>query len=193
MRSRIDGEIRALYADNSHFIEDLEKGITLAQNLSIEYSQIFVKIEMCGPQFKESFGTTFAETDEFIKTFVSAARSRIQDIKTSEKQKEVKRISSAERNKFDREEREKIVKCKMVFDNISERLQFVEDKCAIDVGNLSDSDLLSKKRELKSLDSDFHDILDRITKLSEYNPNEYAETEDFLQLVSDRKRDLKPI
>ena len=67
----------------------------------------------------------------------------------------------------------------------------VEKMCSVDIKNLSDPDLLTKKRELKSLDSDFHDILDRITKLSEYNPNEYVETEDFLQVVSDRKRDLK--
>ena len=191
LRGRIDSEIRALYADDSNFVEDLEKGIISAQNLSVEYSQIFVEIETCGPQFRDSFGTAFTETEQFIKTFVAAARHRIREIKLSEKQKEEKRASSAEHDKLIREEREKIVKCKVVFDNISERLLSVEKKCSVDIKNLSDPDLLTKKRELKSLDSDFHDILDRITKLSEYNPNEYAETANYLRVISGRKADLK--
>ena len=191
LRGRINSEIKALYAANSQFVEDLEKGVIVAQKLEVELSQVFVKIETCGQDFCAEFGSNFDVMSDHIKTFVANSRERIKGIKSQDQQKEKERISSSEREKTDRLRREKVVKCKIVFDNIEERFECLESKCSLDVKKLSDPDLLSRKKDMKSLDSDFNDILDRITKLSEHNPNEFEETEYYLEDVSDRKKILK--
>ena len=191
LRGRINSEIKALYAANSQFVEDLEKGVIVAQKLEVELSQVFVKIETCGQDSCAEFGSNFDVMSDHIKTFVANSRERIKGIKSQDQQKEKERISSSEREKTDRLRREKVVKCKIVFDNIEERFECLESKCSVDVKKLSDPDLLSRKKDMKSLDSDFNDILDRITKLSEHNPNEFEETEYYLEDVSDRKKILK--
>ena len=193
LRGRIESEITALYSVNSMFVEDLEKGVTLAQKMESDYSQVFIKIETCCQGFLEEFGTFFDDTSNMIKNYVKDTRVRIQDLRSRSKKEEEERTSSYQREKSDQVKREKVVKAKYVFDNIIERLSSLEAKCSVDLELLSDPDLLCRKRDMKSLDSNFNDILDRITKLSEHNPNEFSETEDYLRQVSERKSDLKSL
>ena len=64
-------------------------------------------------------------------------------------------------------------------------------KCNIKLEDLSDSDILHGKRELKNIEIDFKEILDRITKLTVFNPGEFKETSNLLKITSERKGELK--
>ena len=64
--------------------------------------------------------------------------------------------------------------CHGTYENICERFSNLEMKCDIKLEDLSDSDILHGKRELKNIEIDFKEILDRIAKLTEFNPEKQA-------------------
>ena len=179
-RKRIKAELDAMYEENSTFTENLEINLTALQELSQGYLEIFVKIESFGTKFRGEFGDVFEDQTHNINLFTQETRKKIQKIKFSEIEEEKRHKISEEFKKSERKKREKVVLCTNIYDNICDRLSNLELKCANDVEALTDPDLLNEKRELKTLDSEFNHILDRVTKLSEHNPNEYVETLDFL-------------
>ena len=95
--------------------------------------------------------------------------------------------------KYEREIREKVALSKSIFDNVCERFSKLEIKCGVDVLELPDSEILNKRKEFKIIESDFNNLLDRVVKLSEINPQEFEETKNFLPLISKRKEKLKTL
>ena len=67
----------------------------------------------------------------------------------------------------------------------------LELKCATKIEDLSDSQILEMKKDIKTFDSDINNILDRVTKLSHSNPSEFTETKDSMITISYRKTNLK--
>ena len=95
--------------------------------------------------------------------------------------------------KYEREIREKVAFSKSIFDNVCERFSKLEIECGVDVLELPDSEILNKRKELKIIESDFNNLLDRVVKLSEINPQEFEETKKILPLISKRKEKLKTL
>ena len=188
---RIKNELQLMKNENSPFVENYEKNLIAAQKLIDGYSEIFVKIESLGVDLLKEFHGLFDETLNKINSFVQDTKNEIQKIKSSELEKEEKLKEQIEFQKYEQEKGYKIMLCSNLYDNICERFLKLEVKCISVVEELSDPDLLTEKRELKSLDADFMYILDRITKLSVYNPNQYDETGDFLIEAAKRKQRLK--
>jgi hypothetical protein len=83
------------------------------------------------------------------------------------------------------------VQSKLIFDNITERISNLDKKCAVNVKDLRDPELLHEKRDMKNLDTDFNDMLDRVTELGKHNPDEFDDTCEFLEIIADKKEDLK--
>ena len=84
---------------------------------------------------------------------------------------EVEKVrKNEELEKLVREKRLKLGICHRIYENICERFSNLEMECNIKLEDLSDSDILHGKRELKNIEIDFKEILDHITKLTEFNP-----------------------
>ena len=81
--------------------------------------------------------------------------------------------------------------CHGTYENICERFSDLEMKCNIKFEDLSDSSLFPCKISLKNIEIDFKEILDRIAKLTEFNPGEFQETSNLLKITSERKCELK--
>ena len=109
----------------------------------------------------------------------------MQEFKLSKLDVEKER-KNQELEKLEREKRLKLGLCHGTYENICERFSNLEMKCNIRLEDLSgsdilsDSDILHGKRELKNIEIDFKEILDRIAKLTEFNPGEFQETRNLL-------------
>ena len=90
-------------------------------------------------------------------------------------------------DKLAREKNMKICISNNLYDNVCERMSCLELKCSKKMEDLSDNQILEIRKDIKTLDSDFNKILDRVTKLSESNPSEFAETKDLMITISKRK------
>ena len=78
-----------------------------------------------------------------------------------------------------------------LYTNISERFSNLESKCTVQVKKLTDSQVMEMNSDLKLVDSDFNDLLDRITQLGQLNPAQFSETVEFLPDLTVRKNQLK--
>ena len=75
--------------------------------------------------------------------------------------------------------------------NISERVSNLEHKCNVEVGGLTDCQVLERKKEEFTLNSEFNDILDRVTNLVQVNPSEFEETSGLIHTTQKKKSNLK--
>ena len=60
-----------------------------------------------------------------------------------------------------------------LFKNISEHTLILKSKCCISLEILSDSQILVKLKDAKTLDSEYNEILHRITELVKVSPPDY--------------------
>ena len=78
-----------------------------------------------------------------------------------------------------------------MYDNICERFSKLEITGQTDVSKLTDQEIISKKSHFTKNEYDYNEILDRVVKLSEMNPGEFDETNEFLPAINVRKQKLK--
>ena len=190
-RCRITQELDNMSEEESVFLEDLDRNISVSQNLLREYTEIFVKIEEVGNDFRKQFSNAYEEQCLKLNTFIKKTRKKMQSIRTDDlKVLEENRVSK----KIDDSNCEKIRKiscCKNMYENICDRLSNLENKCFDDMSRFTDIQLLEMKKDVKYIDSGFNDILDRITTFCGSNPFEFQETEEMTTKVNERKRKLK--
>ena len=182
-----------MYAEDSIFVEDLERNICVAQELMKELSDIFVRIEAFHSDLPKEFGSIYEHQRNIINSCIQDTRKRITEIKVREMRDEKQAKCAGEIEKYEREIREKVALSKSIFDNVCERFSKLEIKCGVDVLELPDGEILNERKEFKIIESDFNNLLDRVVKLSEINPQEFEETKNFLPLISKRKEKLKTL
>ena len=190
-RCRITQELDNMSEEESVFLEDLDRNISVSQNLLREYTEIFVKIEEVGNDFRKQFSNAYEEQCLKLNTFIKKNSKKMLSIRTDDlKVLEENRVSK----KIDDSNCEKIRKiscCKNMYENICDRLSNLENKCFDDMSRFTDIQLLEMKKDVKYIDSGFNDILDRITTFCGSNPFEFQETEEMTTKVNERKRKLK--
>ena len=59
------------------------------------------------------------------------------------------------------------------------------------MGGLTDCQVLERKKEESTLNSEFNDILDRVTNLVQVNPSEFVETSGLIHTTQKKKSNLK--
>ena len=126
-----------------------------------------------------------------INSFIQETKKCIQDKKITKIQDEEKQNYVEELEKLEREKREKVQISESIYDNICERFEKLEIKCTADILNLPDLAILNEKKYFQKIESDFNEILDRVVRLSEMNPNKFDETKWFLSAMDARKEKLK--
>ena len=80
--------------------------------------------------------------------------------------------------------------CETIWEWLWKDYSFTE-KCVVDIKSLSDSAVLDLKKDSKTLDSEFNDVLDRIDNLGQSYPSQYSETFDMMDEISTLKSNLK--
>ena len=190
-REKMQFEIQNMEEEDSCFVDDIERNIILAKDMKTEYVEIFKKIYGFGDDFRKEFGTIYEEQSEKINVFVKSMMKRVQVIKLREKSDHENYEKALDEEKFEKEKNEKIEFCENLFSNISDRFSNLEKKCSIDVKNLTEFQVMENNSDLKNLNSEFNDLLDRITKLSQANPSDFQETKNFLSEIEKRKVNLK--
>ena len=104
---------------------------------------------------------------------------------------ETDRLEKEASDKFLKEKDENVLSCKNIYVNICDRFSSLETKLKVQMSELTDAQVLEKKNELKFYEKEFHEILDKILKLSQSNPCRFEETKDLLEGVTRRKQNLQ--
>ena len=191
LRDRITRELETYEHENSSFVEDIEKNVISIQELENQLMKLFGQIHSLGEDFSLTFGDYFAEQSKKISDFVKRMKTKVQDLKTTEQNDVFEKQKILDEEKSERIKTSKIHVCESLRDHVSERIKLLKEKCIKNFSDILDHALLEEKKELKTLDSEFSEILDRIVKLGEANPSEYDETSKFLTIVTKEKDDLK--
>ena len=144
-----------------------------------------------GGDFLHEFDNTYEVHSKLINSFIQETKKCIQDIKITKIQDEEKQNYVEELEKLEREKREKVQISESIYDNICERFEKLEIKCTADILNLPYLAILNEKKYFQKIESNFNEILDRVVRLSEMNPNKFDETKWFLSAIHARKEKLK--
>ena len=75
-RCRITQELDNMSEEESVFLEDLDRNISVSQNLLREYTEIFVKIEERGNDFREQFSNAYEDQCLKLNTFIKKTRKK---------------------------------------------------------------------------------------------------------------------
>ena len=173
----------------------MERNIGHVRELMKEHSELFIKIEnVFSDEFQEEFSTIYEKQYDRMHKFLGHIISVSQKTKHAElkSKEEEKKMKVLEENKSRaRENAEKIEIFNGIFDNIRERILLLKAKCEIDLDNLNDSDLLQKSKASALLDSEFSEIIDRVTELVKATPPIYEKAEGLLNQARNAQENLK--
>ena len=172
-------------------VEDFEQQMSIAEKFILDYSEMFCRIEEQGSAFSEEFGDKYEKTCAILNKIVTSRRTIIQNMKVSFKDDEEQRLKQQALEKSVKEEKQNILFCQNIHTNICDRFSSLETKMKIQMSDLTDAQVLRKREEMKFLEKEFHEILDKILKLSQLNPSRYDESRDFLTGVNQRKHNLQ--
>ena len=187
---RIGRELQNVLHDPSTLVEDLERHVNVAENLVIEYSKVFMKIEAQGTEFRQEFGTKYDDQCKMLDDFISSRRNAIHGGRMAQKMSEEKRLVDESAKRCEAEKEDKILSCQNMYGHMCDRFSNLELKLKVQICELSDLQVLEKKKEILHYDKDVNDILDKIFKLKELHPERYDETEGLNQIVTNRKNNL---
>ena len=188
---RITVEIENLEAENPLLLQDHERQLSVAEQLISEYTDLFRKIEQEGPEFSQGYGEKYENTYRELKKVITNKRSVIQNFKLSQEAEERNRQEMEASLKACREKDEIVLSCKSIYVNLCDRFSSLETKLKVQMFGLTDAQVLEKKAESKMLEKEYHDILDKILKLSQSNLGRYDDTTDLVMRVNQRKGNLK--
>ena len=190
-RDKIESEIDNMYEEGSTFLDDIQNNIATVKDLREKYVEIFMRVDEFGDDFRGEFGQVFEDISLKINDFIKEMLTRGQKIKLTEQSEKGRSEELSLAQKCEKEKNEKIQCCESLYVNISDRFSTLESKSSIQVKKLTDSQVMEKNSDLNLLDSEFNDLLDRITKLGQLNPSEFEETQDYLRELTERKAQLK--
>ena len=191
LREKINDEIETFYLEDSFFIQDVEKNIDTIDKYSVEYSALFLSIEEMGEDFLNLFGDKFQTQCDEMNKFARFMKKRVQEVRMTEQKFAFQQQKEDEEAKLDREKTAKIKVCESLFENVKERISLLKQKCVVDLRKASDSSVLDLRKNVKDFDSEFNDVLDRITELGKSYPSQYSETSYMMADLADSKSDLK--
>ena len=155
-----------------------------------KYRSIFISIEEVGSDFHNEFGNTYQEQSKKINIFIVETKKKVKLMKLNELKVKNELEVSKELEKLNRYKKDKINHSFNIYENICDRLSNLEIRC-VKVHELSDVQLLDHKKNLRLFDSDFNDVLDRITRFCEVSPSDCTETKDMLRQITARKNNLQ--
>ena len=188
---KINREIKNMNDEGSSFLEDIERNMSEVKELMRGYSDIFLRIEEFGEVYKDTFGNKYDEQNDKMDTFIREMMKKVQNIKLDDIKALEKHAKAIENDKYECAKKEKIDVCNNMGDNISDRVSNLEYKCNVEVGGLTDCQVSERKKEESTLNSEFNDILDRVTNLVQVNPSEFEETSGLIHTTQKKKSNLK--
>ena len=172
---------------DSEFLQDLDQYSISAQDLITGYTDIFIRIKELGVDFHGEFGDEFEKQIQKLRDFIYRTRNKIKRIRTTEIQTKEEHDILIQNEKYENEKREKTAFCKTIYENLCTRMSNLEARCA-EVSELNDAQVLDAKKDLRTIDSDFNDILDRSTKLCKASSVDIKETYDMVTQIDERKQ-----
>ena len=191
LSKRISLELQNFDGDCPPLIEGHERQLAVAEQLISDYTTVFQKIGEQGPDFMSQFGDRYDRTLAALNVVVSARRDSIQKMKldlcAAEESRQEKQASA----RIQKEMEEVVFSCKSMYVNICDRFTDSEEKLKVQMSGLTDAQVFEKQKELKHLEKEYHEILDKILKLSQSNPCRFDATKDLLKVVDQRKLNLK--
>ena len=191
LRKRINLELQNFESEIPILLEGHERQLAVAEQLISEYTNLFHKIEMEGPDFSQEFGDQFDKTYSVLNKVIAKERLAIQNCKLDVEAAEKNRLEIEASERSSREKDEHILSCKSIYINICDRFSALEKKLKVVMSDLTDAQVLEQRSDFKILDKEYHDILDKILRFSQSNPGRYEETRDLILRVNDRKENLK--
>ena len=189
--------------DDSSFIENLDRNISTVRGFIQEYSYICAQIEnfLGTDEYDHKHAEKFEKHNALMNDYVREMNKKIQSIKfreieLKEQNEKLKSLREEEKRAKENEIRnkEKLAKISTfigVFSNIKERAYLLKSKYELALNELTDSQILEKEKDVKTLNGEFHKILDLITELIRASPADYDEADEVLHKASTGKNKLK--
>ena len=184
-RNRISKEIGAMLEQDSEFVEDLDQFLVTSQSLLSEYSEIFVRIRLLGQNFEQEFDGQHTKITNYITDFIKNTRKRKELIKMQSVRKEEQNKLRLQNETRNRVLHEKHTLCQNIFDNVCLRIKKLEARC-VKVSELSDTQVLDVQKKIHDLDTDFNDILDRVTKIYEVRSTDCEKTDELIVEINEK-------
>ncbi len=192
---RINSDIKSIENEGSHFMDDINRNIETVRQLMKDFTELLAEVEtVFGPDFEGEFGVYYTGENQRLSDALNFLMTACRESRQKEIQikGEAERFKALEIEKMKtRENAEKIVIFDGVYANIKEKIEKFEEKCSIDFTEIEESKIIQLNKEIKSLDSDFKDIVDWITKLVKATPRNYPQADEVLETVNGEKERMK--
>ena len=188
---RISLELQNFSLEKPVLLEAHERRLLVAEQLISDYTEMFHEISEQGLTFTQQFGGRYEETCTKLNGVVASSWESIQNLKLDFLATEESRKETVASERSQKEMDEIVLSCKSIYVNICDRFSDLERKMKVQPSGLSDAQVLEEQKELKTTQKEYHDILDKILKLSQSNPGRYQETKDLLLNVNQRKENVK--
>ena len=193
-RQKILSEIENTYDQKSTFPEDIHANISVLRSMKEKYIDIFVRLDNFQDENSLDRRKLFLDLDTRLNTCIKNMMIRVQNMRSARSR------SKAEADQVDLEHKErelkrvaneKIQSCKILYVNICDRFSILESTCSVHIKDKSNSQVLKMYEDKKQLDSDFTDLLDRITQLGQLTPSDYTDTAHYVDELLRRKNTLQ--
>ena len=191
LRKRINLELSNISAENVVLLEDFERQLSVTENLISDYTEMFRKIGEQGPLFLQEFEKDFDDTHLKLNQVVTSRREAISSLKQQILDEEKSRQNIEAKNKYLADKQLTLTSCKAIYENICDRFKDLEAKLQVQPAQLTDPELIDQQKYLNTIERNFHEILDKILKLSQSNGSRYEETADLSFMANQRKENLK--
>ena len=126
LREKIVQDLRTYREEDSQFVSDLTDNIAAVGELQNHYTRLFLKIEELGGGFEKMFGDNYIIQNELMNESIRGMRKKIQDIKLTEHELNMKAQLYLEEEKTSKEIKSKINACNTLYQNV---IDFEERKC----------------------------------------------------------------
>ena len=198
LREKIISEIQNMMAEGSTFSENIDANVVAMRELRDKYVDVCKRIDEFGEEFAKEFQNYYLETSTKVNEFLQnqmVTTQRIKEEKLSHDYEiEKTKIEQTDQSILDqntRENEDKIALCKSLYSNICDRFEILETKCSVNISTLLDPQVLEKYDGTKLIDSDFNDLLDKISELGQANPSRFEDTKGYPGVLETRKSNLK--
>ena len=194
---RVEDDVMSIDLSDSRFVDDIQRDILHSRQLLKELNDIDYELETA---FGNDYQHEFCEISEksrqslndAIKYLMAKSRKcHERDILAKEQADKEKQYE--EHIAREKENNEKIAVFKSIISNVKERYDSFQSKYSVDLGSLSDSDLLKRQQDIALIDSEFSDILDWLTELAKARPTNYQEADAILSQADSARHVLRTL
>ena len=199
--TRVKQCLSNLADENAEFIEDIEKNISEVKYLMEVHSEIYSRIESeFGEKYEVEFGDKYRKTSNRMNQCIQDEKKKIKIIRQAERDKELREIEAEkekvlrdkevenEKESRKREESkkkydEKISFIKYMFDEIKSSASNLDKRYSVSLKSLSDNQVFEKRSDIKIMDTEFNEILNKVTELVKEIPSQYNEEHGTLKTI----------